>query len=470
MNEIANIRDLLEGVDQADARDYLSEAVVCFEVGAFRACIVMTANAVFANLIGRVADFAEFDTQASTLKNRIDSDLSSQRAFEAHMIDELYKAQFLTIHQKVGLVKIRDARNKAAHPSGVKSTPEEAKAVLRTAVEDFIKPVWLTASEGTRRLVRDMHLGAVFPKKGDDAKVVDERLAQIDKTAHAKLIAELWDELANPTHEVFTRDAHRFLIALAGKQDDRFRKQFPRLLASRREALPQKSAGDGGKATGGDHRWLPLLISADPFLFTVMDGTAKTLLDERVASAFIGAPSEEIFGFEAAERLISAVTGSPLRQTIVESYPEAVSAAVNAIGVRAVLFGCLREMDLLRERALAPVYDAWDHGDSALRIAEVLPEIDEALADGISGQRAFDLVVSMCSFSRQMKETALSDLVTLGFSVAPALRRRALDFMEMNPEDAVETLQHHVMCGPKELVETFLTPRRPGSFRKKAAV
>ncbi len=470
MNEIANVRDLLEGVEQADARDYLSEAVVCFEAGAFRACIVMTANAVFENLIERVADFAEFDTQASTLKNRIESDLSSQKAFEAHMIDELYKAKFLTIDQKVGLVKIRDARNKAAHPSRVKSTPEEAKAVLRTAVEDFIKPAWLTASEGTRKLVRDMHLGAVFPKKGDDAKVVDERLAQIDTTAHAKLIVELWNELENPTHEVFTKDAHRFLTALASKQDGRFRKQFPRLLAIRREAPPEKCAGDGGKATAGDRRWLPLLISADPFLFTLVDGTARTLLDERVATAFIGTASDEMFGFDATERLISAVAGSPLRKEIVESYPEAVSAAVNAIGVRAVLFGCLNETDLLRDRALAPVYDAWDHGDSALRVAEVLPDIDEALADGISGERAFDLVVSMCSFSRQMKETALNDLVARGFMTAPALRRKAVDFMEMNPEDAIETLKHHVMCGPRELLETFLTPRRRLDFRKKAAV
>ncbi|PDT09605.1 hypothetical protein [Rhizobium sp. M1] len=471
MNEITSVSDLLKGIEQADVRDYLCEAVVCFEAGAFRACIVMTANAVFENLIGRVADFADFDTQARTLKDRIDSDLSSQKAFEAHMIDELYKAKFLTIDQKAGLMKIRDARNKAAHPSRVKSSPEEAKAVLRTAVENFIKPIWLTASEGSRKLVRDMHLGGVFPKKGDDAKVVDERLAQVDKAAHAKLIVELWNELENPTHQGFTRDAHRFLTALAGKQDGRFRKHFPRLLATRREGPPEKSVGDDGKATASDDRWLPILISADPFLFTVVDGTAGTLLDERVASVLIGTPSAEKVGSDAAERLLSAVAGSAHRQEIVERYPEAMSAAVNAIGVRAVLFGCLDGTDLLRDRALAPVYDAWDHGYSALRVAEVLPEIDEALADGISGQRAFDLVVSMCSFSRQMKETALSDLVTLGFSTAPALRRKALDFMEMNPEDAVETLQHHVMCGPRELVETFLTSRRrPDLFRKRPAV
>ncbi|ACE92244.1 hypothetical protein RHECIAT_CH0003296 [Rhizobium etli CIAT 652] len=468
MNEIADMRKLLSDVGDADAREYLKEALVCYEAGAFRACIVMTANAVFENLIRRVTDFAEYDTPAKTLKVRIDTDLASQRSFEGHMIGELHKANFLTIDQKVGLVKIRDARNKAAHPSRVKSTPEEARAVFRIAIEEFIKPEWLTAAEGSRRLLYEMQCGSVFPEEGDDVEVVDEKLGQIDKTAHAKLIVDLWGELEQPTNDAFTRNAQRFLNAFAGKQDGRFRKQFTKLLAPKKpDPLVTAARDGGGTSNKRDDRWLPFLISADPFLLTVVNGSARKLLDERIAKIFLQPLSGEDAAIDATERYISAIALSPHREAIVESYPKAMKAAVNTVGLRAVLLGCLDKADSLKDHVLVPVFDAWNHGSSALLVAEALPDIDEKLANSLSAERAFDLVVSLCSFSRQVKEPALSDLVGSGFADAPALRTKAISFMNEQPDATMETLKHHVLCGPLELVETFLTPRRRPSFVRK---
>lgn len=470
MEELTDLRPLLEGVEEPAVLDYLSEAIVCFEASAFRACIVMTANAVFENIIGRVADFADFDTEAKKLKDRIDEDLTSQKAFEQHMISALFKAKFLNIDQRSALTRIRNARNKAAHPSRIRPTPEEAKDILRIAVVNFIRPVQLSASEESRRLVYDLRHDLVFPAKGDDAMVVRERLASIDKVAHSKLIADLWDELEHPTQEMFATNAYRFLAALAGTQDDLLRKQFTRLLTAGRKARAKGSAGNASEPVNDDS-WLPRLLSLDPFLLTMVDGTARTFLDERLAQSFVLSPTAGQIKTDAVELFLAAIARSPLRKALVDSYAEAVSAAVDTVGLRGVLFGCLDEADILRDRTLAVVYNAWDDADSALLVAEMLPEIDGALAFGLSGQQVFDLVVSMCSFSRQMKETSLGKLATQGFATGPALRQKAIDFMDKHHEDAVETLEHHHMRGPAELVDTFLTPRRQGAlFRKKAAV
>lgn len=471
MEELTDLRSLLEGVEDSAVLDYLSEAIVCFEANAFRACIVITANAVFENIISRVADFADFDAAAKKLKDRIDEDLNSQKAFEQHMISALFKAKFLNIDQRSALTRIRNARNKAAHPSRVKPTPEEAKDILRISVENFIRPVRLSASEESRRLLYALRHDLVFPAKGDDATVVRERLDSIDEVAHSKLIVELWEELEHPTDEMFTTNAYRFLAALAGAQDGLLRKQFSRLLAARQKARPEAKADSSVGEPMTDDSWLPRLLSLDPFLLTMVDGTARSFLDERIAQNFMLSPTAGQIKMEAVELFLAAIARSPLRQALVGCYPESVSAAVDRIGLRGVLLGCLDQPDTLRDRTVQEVYNAWDEAGSALLVAEMLPEIDEALALGLSGQQAFDLVVSMCSFSRQMKETSLGKLVTQGFATGPALRQKAIEFMDNNHEDAVETLEHHHMRGPADLVETFLTPRRlEARFRRKAAV
>ncbi len=460
MYELLKMKQRLDEVTDTDVREYLQEALACYSVRAFRACIVMTANAVFDHLIARVEDFAQYDKAAEDLRGRIDGDLKSQRSFEAHMIEELHKSKFVTDAQKFELSNIREGRNKAAHPSGIHATEEDAQKIFMTSVDVFLKPRWLTAEEGSRRLIAEMKAGSIFPNSGDDLAVVDEKLLQIHALAHPKLIGDLWSELKSPTDDAFRSNALRFLVALASKHDEGHRGSIGKKLGSSKKKISGTS--------WEDHLWLAMVINADIALLRTLEGSQRRLMDEQLAATFSEAECVRDRLLAVSEGFIEAIAISPDRKLLVANFPDAIRAAIEVSGVRAVLFGSLKQADLMRDCALAPVWDSWEDGHSALRVAKALPDVDGVLAGHLSGQEGFDLIAALCAFSRQMKQSPVSQLVDTGFGLAPALREKAIAFMNEQPDQAIETLEHFDLCGPAMLLSDYLTPRRR-VFHKRVA-
>src|SRR5262245_19334729 len=116
---MSDMPELLARVQDPSMRDYMREALACWNAGAFRGCIVMSYAAVFDHLRARLTELAAVNGKAKKISDDIEKRAEEQDVFETEMINRLRSTAFITQPDYDLLVTIRDRRHKAAHPSGV---------------------------------------------------------------------------------------------------------------------------------------------------------------------------------------------------------------------------------------------------------------------------------------------------------------------------------------------------------------
>jgi len=138
------LRDLLRKVELSQNRTFLSEAISCYEIGAYRAAIVMTWLLVVDNLHEYILahKLIEFNT-ALTLQN-----LKLKKIMAKEDFNELKEVKFIEIARSANIIsndvrKILDeklgTRNTCAHPNNI--IVKESKAT--SFIEDLVDNVLL---------------------------------------------------------------------------------------------------------------------------------------------------------------------------------------------------------------------------------------------------------------------------------------------------------------------------------------
>lgn len=147
-----DLEELIEQCASPRGKTYIREAVDCYKVGAYRACIITTWVAVVYDIVDKLRDLAlAGDAQAAAKVKEFES-MNAKRDVEAALKferDILGLAQgpyeFLTAHEALELGRLQDDRNRCAHPNLVREdevfrpTPELARAHLRHAVDLVLK-------------------------------------------------------------------------------------------------------------------------------------------------------------------------------------------------------------------------------------------------------------------------------------------------------------------------------------------
>lgn len=151
---LGNLEDLLVKCDTEQSREQIGEAIACYYGGAYRSAIVSTYTAVCYDLIEKLKILAQSgDANAQGVVTRMDAIYDSLKRedpnaikrmleFERDLIP-LFKREFdfFSSNEVVEILRIRDDRNKCAHPSffaaGVpyRPTAELARTHIVNAVQ-----------------------------------------------------------------------------------------------------------------------------------------------------------------------------------------------------------------------------------------------------------------------------------------------------------------------------------------------
>jgi hypothetical protein len=179
-----NLIDLEELIEQCNglrAKAYIREAVDCYKIGAYRACIITTWVAVVYDIVDKLRDLAlTGDAQAAhkvkefeviNAKRDVEAALKFEREILA-LAQEPY--EFLSAYEELELRRLQEDRNRCAHPNLVREdevfrpTPELARTHMRHAVDLVLKcpPVQGKAALG---LVQKEVESQYFPATVDDA-------------------------------------------------------------------------------------------------------------------------------------------------------------------------------------------------------------------------------------------------------------------------------------------------------------
>lgn len=176
-----DLETLIEQCASQRAKTYIREAVDCYKVGAYRACVITTWVAVVFDVVDKLRDLAlTGDTQAAAKVKEFETinakrDVEAALKFEREILGIAQAPfEFLTAYEAMELGRLQDDRNRCAHPNLVREdeifrpTPELARAHMRHAVDLVLKcpPVQGKAALG---LIQKEVESQYFPTTADGA-------------------------------------------------------------------------------------------------------------------------------------------------------------------------------------------------------------------------------------------------------------------------------------------------------------
>lgn len=142
------LSDLTGKIPSVDERAFLSEALKCYKVEAYRACIVMTWNLAYSHLLDWIlkepARLATFNT---AITRRYPKMTSLEITKYDDFLDELKESQVIEIANTANLFNSNvfkilkekvDKRNIAAHPSSVVVVQSQADDVVTDLVNNVV--------------------------------------------------------------------------------------------------------------------------------------------------------------------------------------------------------------------------------------------------------------------------------------------------------------------------------------------
>ena len=138
---LTDMEELLARVQNAKIVDYLREALACYGAGAYHACIVLAYIEVFEDIRQKTMALKNVSSAAKSISASIEKLAVGQKPFENEFVDRLASKDLISELQEQRLKQIIDHRNKAAHPSGVHASAEEARFVYFEAIDKFSQPV-----------------------------------------------------------------------------------------------------------------------------------------------------------------------------------------------------------------------------------------------------------------------------------------------------------------------------------------
>jgi len=188
---LSNLDELILRCRTEQAKEYISESILCYKVGAFRACIVNTWIAVVFDLIEKIRElhnsgnvkatelYEKFELYQKQLQEGNKQGLKPALEFERNILENVNeKLDFFTIQELNDLKQLHYDRNKCGHPSyqsmelPYKPSAEQARLHLRNAVVHVLESQPVQGKAVLEEL-EQLVLSNYFPK---DRKRIKEQL------------------------------------------------------------------------------------------------------------------------------------------------------------------------------------------------------------------------------------------------------------------------------------------------------
>jgi hypothetical protein len=355
--------------------------------GAYRGCIVLSYIALFDDLLAKLAELGKVNKGAKTIYIDASKKKADQEVFESYLMDQLGSTGLISGLDTAFLITLRTLRNKSAHPSGHKPSPEEARFIFYEVVSRFLCQPILSTTQLVDELIERLKNKNFFPTSqiNDIKEVVAEEIACLHEEAFSQLVSKLTNE-ANSSDGNISRNAGFFITGLASLDQEKINNLLQKKIIQ-------------AKSDDSDYYLLILrLISANGKLFIGLTKTTITrfrkLFSERIDSVKASV-SETKFSHPIAvfsslrdvltDKQMIDLFSSELKKLFKEKpYSNyLIDSIIGLPKVGAVYLGCLKE-----NAASSSFY-------VANRFATEIEYIDEFLSNLASDKDAFEIIVSV---------------------------------------------------------------------------
>jgi hypothetical protein len=434
MSGLADMEELLGSISNKDIVDYMREALACYGGGAYRGCIVLSYIAMFDDIRLKLGELAKVNGQAKTLWQEVEKRSNDQDVFESYMADQLLKTGLITTadHKQLGLV--RDMRNRAAHPSGVHASPEEARYVYRTVIDVFLSRPLLKTTHAVDAVLERLGKANLFPTVtiDDVAAIAQAETASVNEAALPHLVVKLVEAQADPDTDT-KRNAGRMLGGLAALKRADLRKLIRAKLIE-------------GKAHDADYGpWIVKAVAGDGAL--VKDLKPDVVL--RIAALLLTAakvaklPAVTALGHPV--RQFAAVLDALGESAVRKDYAEWVTEMISRFPYNPGLLDALAEAPATRADLIAKWKMAARSGtfDTANAFADALPVLDDYAETFLTDEEALEIVAGVVAAADNNARRSKA-VRAQKFSDAPIIAGKAASYAKTKPKSALKLLQKRV--------------------------
>lgn len=451
MAGLSDMEELLSHIQNKQTTDYMRESLACYNGAAYRACIVLSYIALFDDLRQKLTQLALINTTARNISNQIEERAEQQQVFESYMIDQLKATTLISDTDAFRLDQIRQLRNKAAHPSGMHASPEEARYVYFETIDKFLSRPVLKTTHAAEGILERLHNGNFFPSLGvDDLRtVVDSEMANIHHLATPYLITKLVDAVID-TDEAFSKNV-RFILAGLGLKNDLA------INAELQNRLLRKKADD--KAYGG---MLGTLVSGNPDLLRDLDSTTllrvRGILEQLIASSDSKAPTQITYPANVLSRMLDRLG----EEYVLLNFAHFAEQTTRIFCYSTQLVrGIIKSITLTKKLKEIWIENAGSTNfATANGFASAISTIDTLLLDFLHPADAFELIVQICRGAQWGAFEAIA-LRNARFSSTPKLKQLALKYAVEKPENAGEKAYGASLLDLPKFIGEYLSPTDP---------
>ncbi len=384
---LTDMEELLGRIQNKTMVGYLREAIACYHTGAYRACIVLSYIALFDDLGQKLHELAKTSAKAKTISIDVKQRQSDQKIFETYMVDQLKASKLITEAEASVLEQVRVCRNKAAHPSGVHASPEEARYVFFEVIDKFLSKKLLLTTQAVDALMARLENANFFPTMDikEHKAIVESELTDLHEAVYPYLVEQLVDGSVSANQTTAT-NASRFLVGLAYLQREELTAHIHKRLVKL-------------KAEDPDYRMV--IVRAASVNAAVLTGH-DTPTAIRIKS-LLNAAIDNANPADAVTRLTHPVYlfGSLLtlgENKVLEEFGDAARKIVIKYRFTGSLVNGLADAPELKKTWLAKLKEEAGSAtfETANRFATNVPDIDDHFPGVIEQHDALELVAAVC--------------------------------------------------------------------------
>ena len=417
------MEELLARIPGTDIRDYMREAMSCYMAGAYRGALVLSYIALFDDLLAKLGELGNVNSAAKTIFTEATKKKAEQDVYESYLIDQLTSKSLISGLDSSFLTTLRTLRNKSAHPSGHKPSPEEARFIFFETIDRFLSRPILSTTQLVDELIARLKNSNFFPSTSisDIRNVVRDELTSLHDEAMPQLVAKMAASVTSPDASI-KKNSSYFLIGLS-KLDK------PPANAALQTKLITSKADDP------DYQdVITQALSANGKLISGLSGTPV----ERVRAILAKKISEITSAL--SETKLTHPTAALL--SLAEAVPEADFLAMFKPEVEALFEKRAHSefvVKLVKDKpSLLPIYlpvliakaGSTDFG-TANSFANAVESLDDSLGEILTDEQSLQLIVAIIKAGNWGAWSAKA-AVSAKFAGVPTLRSKALVFIAAN--------------------------------------
>lgn len=419
MAHLTDMEELLANIPRMDIRDYMREAMNCYMAGAYRGSLVLSYIALFDDLLAKLGELANVNAAAKTIFHEATKKKTDQDVYESYLIDQLTSKSLISGLDSSFLTTLRTLRNKSAHPSGHKPSPEEARFIFFEVVDRFLSKPILSTTHLVDDLVARLKNTNFFPSTEilDIRNVVRDEIASLHEDAIPQLVAKIGG-LVTSTDATTKKNASFFLIGLS-KLD----------MTSANLALQFKLIGP--KADDATyHDLLTQVLSANGKLVSGLNvttiGRIRAMLAIKISE--ITSTLSETKLIHPTSALISISSAIPEEDFVATFKPE-LEALFEKRAHSEFVVNLVRDKLSLLPIFFPTILDKAGSSDfaTANSFSNAVDKLDGALSELLTDEQAFQLVVAIIQAAGWGAWSAKA-VVSSKFAGTPLLRSKAVAF------------------------------------------